>query len=1062
MKTSTKFAFQSAAIMLLLTCCVLLCTQAAYCNGPNLVQNPNMGTGSPANWGFVNSGNATGTWATNTVYTGDTHSLEIAMSATGEGQWYQDITGVNTCVTYNLSGYLYATNVASGSHELIVEWYNGSTFLGINSVEATTANTWQQVSISNIAPPVGSTDAWVELVGLQAGSYWMDNVSLQESSTALQSSIGQPNLLVDSNIETNPSGSWTFVNSGNATGTWATNEYVSGTHSFEIAMSAAGEGQWYQNVTGIDTTVKYRLRAHVYATNVASGSEELIVEWFNSGGAQIGINRVSATTANVWQELELLNLTPPAGTTTASVELVGLAAGTYWADDFVFQRQDVNVLTLGDGKFPMNLICAWGSLPENNLVFNGGANTFPCWFGDFVYGTGTSPEGWVSGSPGGGGTAIWDGVGSDACPADVEFSKNFFLWNESLQVKMTTSGEVYWSQYIPYIDPTQTYILSAEIDATNVASGSHSVVVDWYNGGTCLGGSPIASTTANVWTLCTSAALTPPAGANCAYVDCCGCKAGTYNFDCISLALNRTAAACYTEALNAGFNSCEPLSSNLLGMSATQADLANMATAGMTGAYLFTSGDEYVPNPPSPTLVNVVTSLTGESALSLWISDECTTNGDWDTTIPTQWDPWTVQGFMNGVSIIDNNDTGHHPYWEIVSPAGGTAACNSFCMTNGVPAVAVEGLDCFPLPDGEYAGCCPSGDEFISCTGEITQDYYTNALSYNGTQRIPLWLVEQGFARGAASGIWVTWYDQYGHGIYCNGYDVPNTGSWQQISDTESAPSNATTASIMCRSITPGTYYFDDVSFSSGGTDLLSNSNMETGNGSGGPADWTANGGQGVTQTWATDNYHSGSHSLKTVMGDPCDVTEWWSPNVSVTGGSTYTLSGWIYPSVVAAPIPTATQSRFTAYDAIINGARGLSYFGLGELSTVYTSWPGNQLGLWTNLKEIAGEMNEVVVDSSGPYTLGNALVSGIWSFRTVTQSNNNVETLLQEFNGYKYLLTANRTNCNLGNVTITISGLPLSTCTRILGGDSGSPTMSSNSFTDTFNGYQVHVYQIY
>ena len=39
---------------------------------------------------------------------------------------------------------------------------------------------------------------------------------------------------------------------------------------------------------------------------------------------------------------------------------------------------------------------------------------------------------------------------------------------------------------------------------------------------------------------------------------------------------------------------------------------------------------------------------------------------------------------------------------------------------------------------------------------------------------------------------------------------------------------------------------------------------------------------------------------------------------------------------------------------------------------------------------------------------IGTALVSGYLSFRTVNVSNPNIETLLMEYDGYKYLLAAN------------------------------------------------------
>ena len=130
-------------------------------------------------------------------------------------------------------------------------------------------------------------------------------------------------------------------------------------------------------------------------------------------------------------------------------------------------------------------------------------------------------------------------------------------------------------------------------------------------------------------------------------------------------------------------------------------------------------------------------------------------------------------------------------------------------------------------------------------------------------------------------------------------------------------------------------------------------------------------------------------------------------------------------------------------------------------MSNVYVSWPNNQPGLWATLKEIATEIN-------GTNGLSAPLVSGYISFRSVTSSDNtDIETLLMEYNGYKYLLAGNKNDNSVGNVTFTISGLPLSSVTEYF--DKGVISISNNQFTDStsrgatggFAGSQVHVYEI-
>ena len=240
MKNHRKIALYIAATVLLSTCFILLCMQVAFCAVlTNIVQNGNMESGAgstPANWTSGGTG-GTATWATNN-YNSPTHALEIVMPASGSCYWTQSVA-VNPSINYSVEAEVYATNITPGSHYLYVEWYNGTTYLGINSVSSTAANIWENLAMPNLTPPAGSNTAYVQLWAYSAGTYYMDD--------AVMWPVQSRNLVQNANMEsgsgTTPS-DWAFTNSSNGTGNWATNNYVSGTHSLEIVMSATGSAYW--------------------------------------------------------------------------------------------------------------------------------------------------------------------------------------------------------------------------------------------------------------------------------------------------------------------------------------------------------------------------------------------------------------------------------------------------------------------------------------------------------------------------------------------------------------------------------------------------------------------------------------------------------------------------------------------------------------------------------------------------------------------------------------------------------------------------------------------------
>ena len=813
---------------------------------------------------------------------------------------------------------------------------------------------------------------------------------------------GQSNLVANSNVETGSPASWnTCIGGGaSATLTWATDRYVSSSHSLKIVMSnSIGCADWRQYFSGIDTTATYRLRAHIYASNVASGSHSVEIQWFN-GGTYLSTSSIASTTANSWKEVKLLNITPPSNATAAYVLLRSYAAGTYYFDDIVFMREDKDLVTLG-GQFPFGLY----TLPETQVLANPDMEYLT---GQAFYkGNGMGPSGWNTHLDFGTATHVWD---------DANYSSGA----RSVKIIVTAAGQADWRQKVIGIKPGDNYILDAKIYASNVSQGSHDVEVQWFNAsGSYLSSNTASSSSANTWASVTTGSVTAAAGTSYAWILCRTYSVGTYNFDMVKLTKDLGFASRLNDAYNAGFN--------FLG-SYDPSYIVDMSNSGVNLKAAYELDLVWY-----STLEATVTAMYANSAIAIWMGPD-----------ESAWRGLNSNDVAGGCGQVKNNDdyfnTAPHLRWLNMAPRGTPSAPADFTtlkpFCTNAEAVSV---DIYPVPEGN--GHSNLVDQTISCVGKYVDTLYSNVVSDGGTQRRAIWMVLQGgWFWGVSNAIELQWFGSDDGLIRVDSYQAPETGTWQLISDSNvRPPSGATRVWVLARTYYNGTYYFDDISLSTGGNNLLSNSNMETVGGS-----WTtgSDGRGSPTQTWDTATYYSSNHSLKTVMYG-CSYVDWRQQVTGINPANTYSLSARINVSSLSMPLPTWTQTRFMAYNAVIHGARGLAYYE-PAIATIDS-------GAWSDMKSIAAEI----------HSLSNVLTS-YKSFRTVTASNNNIETLLMEYNGNLYLLAANTSSSSTGNVTFTISGLPVSSSTEFF--ESRQLTVSSNQFTENtaFSGYQVHVYNIH
>jgi Big-like domain-containing protein len=147
---------------------------------------------------------------------------------------------------------------------------------------------------------------------------------------------------------------------------------------------------------------------------------------------------------------------------------------------------------------------------------------------------------------------------------------------------------------------------------------------------------------------------------------------------------------------------------------------------------------------------------------------------------------------------------------------------------------------------------------------------------------------------------------------------------------------------------------------------------------------------------------------------------------------------------------PTLQEMRNHAWMAIVEGARGLWWWSLGDnaLKNVCSGWCAEKTGHMNNLKAVVNEiaaLEPALLADDAPGALrGNSNPSAI-------------RTKVKLVNGRGYLFAYNTTNAQAG-ATFTWNTAP---GTVTVNAENRTVGASSSSFTDSFGPYQAHVYVI-
>jgi hypothetical protein len=197
-------------------------------------------------------------------------------------------------------------------------------------------------------------------------------------------------------------------------------------------------------------------------------------------------------------------------------------------------------------------------------------------------------------------------------------------------------------------------------------------------------------------------------------------------------------------------------------------------------------------------------------------------------------------------------------------------------------------------------------------------------------------------------------------------------------------------------------------------------------------------------------------------LADPApdlhDVGRWTSTLASVTP----TQAVWTTIQVCASGsydsasgthvLPTLAQERYMAYDAIINGARSLAFYG-GNIPGCWTASDRAAGWNWTFWNAVLGPLVEEL-NAASP--LAPALVDPATT-QTLTADDASTQAISRAGAGDDLWVMAARAGA--GSAHVTIGGLPSGISSGTVYTEGRSVPVANGSFTDDFPQWGVHVY---
>jgi hypothetical protein len=152
---------------------------------------------------------------------------------------------------------------------------------------------------------------------------------------------------------------------------------------------------------------------------------------------------------------------------------------------------------------------------------------------------------------------------------------------------------------------------------------------------------------------------------------------------------------------------------------------------------------------------------------------------------------------------------------------------------------------------------------------------------------------------------------------------------------------------------------------------------------------------------------------------------------------------------------PTFAEERFMTYEAIINGARGVLYFG-GNIKSAMTPEDAELGWNWTFWKNV---LRPVVEEVGNKSRLAPALVAPESKLPIKLNHPKDMEFCVREVGNDIYILA-----CKRGGPTaeVEFSGLPISKSTgEVLYESPRTVKVNNGKFSDWFGPFEVHVYRL-
>ena len=211
----------------------------------------------------------------------------------------------------------------------------------------------------------------------------------------------------------------------------------------------------------------------------------------------------------------------------------------------------------------------------------------------------------------------------------------------------------------------------------------------------------------------------------------------------------------------------------------------------------------------------------------------------------------------------------------------------------------------------------------------------------------------------------------------------------------------------------------------------------------------------GVTDVHGVDVYPV---TLRATDPNLHDVGSWTSTMASITPShSVWTTlqicaSGSYDTSTGEFVLPTRAQERYMIYDAIINGARMLAFFG-GNNPRCWNAADADHAWSWTFwntvLKGLIGEINAISPLAPALVNVGTtqALHSSDATTQVISRAGNTNDLWVMAARG------------GTGTASVTIDGLPPTVTSGTVYTEGRSVSVANGSFTDTFDRWGVHVY---